>query len=113
MMYSMLIAMLAIPSADAHKRAKPHNRPAVVVTTPAVTVAWSWVPQTRLHRGYWTHPTHGRDYGPNRPPARPNAQAVWVPGRWVGAGPRRHWVAGHWRPACPVVTPRNAPQRRR
>lgn len=113
MMYSILIAMLTVPAVDAHSRAKSHARPTAVVVTPTVSVAWTWVPQTRRHRGYWSHPNHGRDYGPNRPPARPNAHAVWVSGRWVGHGPRRHWVAGHWRPACPVVAPRNAPPRRR
>ena len=71
-------AALAVPqTADAHNRHRPNPRATVSVGTPAVSVTWVWVPATRVYRAHWSHPTHGRDFGPNRPAARPNTNAVW------------------------------------
>ena len=91
-------AALAAPqTADAHNRHRPNTRAAATVGNPIVSVTWVWVPATRVYRAHWSHPVHGRDFGPNRPGARPNRNAVWVPGHWER---RRHshrvWVPGHW-----------------
>ena len=91
-------AALAVPqTADAQNRHRPNPRATVSVGMPAVSVTWVWVPATRVYRAHWSHPTHGRDFGPNRPAARPNTNAVWVPGHWVRRHQhRRVWVPGHW-----------------
>jgi len=91
------IAALAVPAtADAHNQHRPNARAAATVGHPAVTVTWTWVPATRVFRAHWSHPVHGRDFGPNRPAARTHNNARWVPGHWVGYGRNRHWVAGRW-----------------
>lgn len=103
----VVAAALAAPqTADAHNRHRPNARATVTVATPAVSVRWVWVPATRMHRAHWSHPVHGRDFGHNRPAARPSGNVVWVAGHWVGQPHRRRasarrWVPGHWerRPA--------------
>jgi len=100
----VVAAALAVPqTAEAHNRHRPNPRATVTVGTPAVSVSWVWVPATRFHRAHWSHPSHGRDFGPNRPLARPSGDVIWVPGHWVGTGHRhrpstRRWVPGHWQP---------------
>ena len=78
-----------------HKKQRVHSHSTVVVT-----IGWTWVEATFFRPAHWHHPHYGRSYrvmnaGP--PPARPNAHAVWVPGRWEGRRHNRHWVPGHWR----------------
>ena len=91
------VAALVVPqSADAHSQHRPNARAAATVGYPTVTVTWTWVPATRVFRAHWSHPVHGRDFGPNRPAARPHNNARWVPGHWVGYGRNRHWVTGRW-----------------
>lgn len=108
------VAALAAPqTADAHNRHRPNPRATVSVGTPAVSVTWVWVPATRVYRAHWSHPTHGRDFGPNRPAARPHNHATWVSGHWVRRHHRRVWVPGHWRQAPPPRARAHNQRRRR
>ena len=107
-------AALAVPqTADAHNRHRPNTRATVSVGTPAVSVTWVWVPATRVYRAHWSHPVHGRDFGPNRPVARPHANATWVPGHWVGQRRHRRWVPGHWQRTPPPRARAHNQRRRR
>ncbi len=95
-------AALAAPqAADAHNRHRPNPRATVSVGTPTVSVTWVWVPATRVYRAHWSHPVHGRDFGPDRPVVRPHANATWIPGHWVGQRRHRRWVPGHWQRTPP------------
>ena len=92
------LGLMFTSSADAHPR-HVHVKPKPVHVV-KVTLGWSWVNATLFHRGYWVHPQYGKSHrsihvGP--PPQRPRAHAVWVHGKWVGKGPHRSWVPGHWR----------------
>jgi hypothetical protein len=106
-------AALAAPqSADAHNRHRPNARATVTVGGPTVSVSWTWVPATRVFRAHWSHPTHGRDFGPDRPAARPHVNATWVHGHWVGKRRARQWVPGHFQRPSPSRAPAHSQRRR-
>jgi hypothetical protein len=108
-------ALVAPQTAEAHKQHRPNTRATVTVGTPAVSVTWVWVPATRVHRAHWSHPTHGRDFGPDRPVTRPHVNATWVAGHWAGQRRlNRRWVPGHWVRRAPAQNrARTRNQRRR
>ena len=89
----LILAVGAVPTAEAHKR---HQHSSVV----KINVGWVWVTGVNTVSGHWFHPRYGKSYrahhiGP--PNRRPHARAVWVPGHWVGPRHHRRWVQGHWR----------------
>lgn len=96
MIKSLLFATFLMSGGNAHAHTGHHphmSRPHHPATSASVDIHWVWVPghQVRLRwvRGHWE-----RRVGPH--PHANHAEWVWVSGRYVGHGHRRHWRPGHW-----------------
>jgi hypothetical protein len=89
----LIMSALLLTAAVAPNQAEAARRPPAV--TVAVAPAKVWVPahqawSVTLGRfitvsGQWKVPPRGASH--------------WVPGRYVGHGPERRWVPGHWAPS--------------
>lgn len=114
-----LISLVAIAAITVPATAEAHNCSCTDAhgATPAVqtvpVVAWVWVPASRvgIHHvhAHWYHPRYGKEFtnrNGGRPAARPNRNAVWIPGYWEGRRRNRHWVSGHWTPKPSVANSR-------
>jgi len=73
--------------------AHPNHR---VKPTPQVSVSfhWVWIDGHRIGghyaNGHWVK-------RPGRHPHARHPDWRWIAGQYVGHGPHRHWVPGHWK----------------
>ena len=87
---ALVCAGLLAPGCAAHAHATSPRPPAVTAT---VNFHWAYVD------AHWSHGRHVSGKWVRRPGSHPHAHRAnhkWVPGHYVGHGPRRHYVPGHW-----------------
>jgi len=88
----ILIGTLFLGGYEAQAHQTNHNHRARAPQT-QIKIHWVWI------KGHWSHGSWIKGYWSRQ--SRHNLDSHqhdsrWIPGRYEGRGPSRHWVPGRW-----------------